>query len=155
VNWDETDIAVMRFIQGDLPLQSRPYADLARQLGITDLEIVERRKSLKDRGAIRRVAAVLRHQKAGYTVNAMVAWKVSREDADSFAAQVIDTDRISHCYWRDTPPDFAYSMFTMLHCHSDEEMDTILKNISRRTKVTEYVMLRSIKEFKKESMKYF
>ena len=154
-NWDEIDIGIMRFLQEDLPLQSRPYEELALQLGITETEIVERIKKLKDQGAIRRIAAILRHQRAGYTVNAMVAWKVSWEDADSFARQVVDMAQISHCYWRKTPPDFDYSLFTMIHCHSAEEMENIIDHISKDTKVTDYVVLKSIKEFKKTRMKYF
>ena len=59
---DELDKRIIALIQGDLPLDSRPFAVMADQLGITEDEFMERVKSLKEEGVIRRFGATLYHQ---------------------------------------------------------------------------------------------
>jgi DNA-binding Lrp family transcriptional regulator len=73
---DYIDRSIIGLVQGDLPLQSRPFLDLAQDLGISEAEIVARVRSLQGQGILRRWGAVLRHRQAGFVANAMVAWKV-------------------------------------------------------------------------------
>ena len=73
---DELDKKVIGIIQGDLPVDPRPFATMAERIGISEDEFVERVRSLKERGVIRRFGATLRHQDAGFSSNAMVAWLV-------------------------------------------------------------------------------
>ena len=47
---DELDKKVIGLIQGDLPLDPRPFAVMAERLGITEDEFVEKVRSLKKRG---------------------------------------------------------------------------------------------------------
>jgi len=70
---DELDKKIIGFIQGDLPLDPKPFAVMADKIGITEDEFVERIRSLKKRGIIRRFGATLRHQEAGFSSNAMIA----------------------------------------------------------------------------------
>jgi len=51
---DELDKKIISLIQGDLPLNPRPFGVLAESIGISEGEFVERVRSLKDRGVIRR-----------------------------------------------------------------------------------------------------
>ena len=64
---------IVKAIQGDLPILPRPYRGIAEDLGISEDLLLETLKSLCDRGVIRRFGATLRHQKSGFTANAMVA----------------------------------------------------------------------------------
>ena len=56
---DEIDKKVIQLIQGDLPLDLRPFAVLAEKAGISEEEFVERVASLKKKGIIRRFGATL------------------------------------------------------------------------------------------------
>ena len=78
----DTDIQIIQYLQGILFLESSPYTPLADRLGISEEQIVQRIQWLHDQGLIRRLAAVLRHREAGFTVNAMVAWQVDADKAD-------------------------------------------------------------------------
>jgi DNA-binding Lrp family transcriptional regulator len=71
---DETDRRIIQLIQGDIPLDVRPFAVLAEKLSMEEEELIDRVKSLQKRGIIRRFGATLRHQEAGFSANAMVAW---------------------------------------------------------------------------------
>ena len=73
---DERDKSIIGLIQGDLPLEKRPFEKMAEGLEMTEKEFLERVRALKKRGIIRRFGATLRHQEAGFSSNAMVAWIV-------------------------------------------------------------------------------
>jgi DNA-binding Lrp family transcriptional regulator len=148
------DREIIRFIQGDIPVESRPFASLADTLDLSEEEIVERVKNLQDQGVIRRFAAILRHYNAGFNVNAMVAWKVALEDADRVGKIMAGFNEVSHCYLREVPEEFGYNLFSMIHARSNEQIDTLLNELSSRTSISDYVVIRSIRELKKASMEY-
>ena len=118
-------------------------------------EVLRRLESLRERNALRRVAAILFHRRAGFSANGMGVWAVPKE-------QILDTGRrmaafrgISHCYQRPTYADWPYSVFTMAHGRSKEECDAILDSIAEQEGITERATLYSSTEFKKIRMLYF
>ena len=154
--YDSTDREIMRFLQGDIPLESRPYRSLAERLELSEEEIVLRVKKLREKGFVRRMGAVLRHRQAGFAINAMVAWKPGdEEEADRAGKIMAGYKEISHCYIREVPPDFDYSIFSMIHVKNEERLAEIIEEISLRTGIGKYIIIRSSRELKKESMQYF
>ena len=148
------DREIIRFIQGDIPVEPRPFASLANRLNLSEEEIVEQVRDLQDQGMIRRFAAILRHYNAGFNINAMVAWKVAVEDADRVGMIMAGFDEVSHCYLRDVPEEFGYNLFSMIHARSDEEIITLLKQLASQTGLSDYIIIKSIQELKKVSMEY-
>lgn len=151
----ETDMKIIQHLQGDIPLQSRPYAELADSLGINEEQLVQRIQLLHNQGIIRRLAAVLRHQQAGFVVNAMVAWQVDVEKADEVGQGFARHSRVSHCYLRQVPENFDYNLFTMIHARSRTELESLIKELSSQMGITQYTVLESLHEYKKTSMTYF
>lgn len=152
---DDLDKKVISLIQGDLPLDSRPFAVMAKQIGITENEFVDRVLSLKQKGIIRRFGATLRHQEAGFNFNAMVAWMVPREKIDAIGEVVASFREVTHCYQREPQRDWKYNLYSMIHADSKDECYQIAQRISQQTGIREYVLLFSEREFKKTSMEYF
>jgi DNA-binding Lrp family transcriptional regulator len=152
---DEIDKHIIAFIQGDIPLESRPYNKLADKLRISEDEVQARIHKMMSKGLLRRFGAVLRHQKAGFDSNAMVAWGVEEEEADEKAQLMAGHDEVSHCYLRETPPEFGYNLFTMIHARNEKELQAIISRISSETGLSRYTVIKSIKEFKKTSMTYY
>jgi DNA-binding Lrp family transcriptional regulator len=151
----EDDVATIVATQGAMPVIPEPYAPAAERLGVSQDEVLRRLASLRERGGLRRVAAILYHRRAGFSANGMGVWKVPE-------AQILDTGRqmaafrgISHCYQRPTYPDWPYSVFTMAHGRSKDECDAILESIAQATGITERATLYSSTEFKKVRMLYF
>ncbi|HBQ27466.1 MAG TPA: Lrp/AsnC family transcriptional regulator [Syntrophomonas sp.] len=145
---------IIRFVQGDIPVESRPFASLAERLNLSEKEIVERIRDLRDQGVIRRFAAILRHYNAGFKVNAMVAWKVAVADADRVGTIMAGFDEVSHCYLREVPAEFGYNLFSMIHARSTEQINTLLEELAFRTGISDYMIIKSIRELKKVSMEY-
>ncbi|HDZ91748.1 MAG: AsnC family transcriptional regulator [Deltaproteobacteria bacterium] len=152
---DEQDKKVISLIQGDLPLDPRPFALLAQRLGMDEDEFIRRIKRLKERGVIRRFGATLRHQEAGFDSNAMVAWLAPADRIDQIGETFARFREVSHCYHRTPRKDWPYNLYTMIHGSSREECRLIAERLSRSAGLKEYRLLFSEKEFKKTSMKYF
>ncbi len=148
------DREIIRFIQGDIPVESRPFTSLANTLDLSEEEIVQHIKDLQDQGMIRRFATILRHYNVGFNVNAMVAWKVTLEDADRVGKIMAGFDEVSHCYLRDVPEEFGYNLFSMIHSRSNKQIDTILEELSSCTGISDYIVIKSVRELKKASMEY-
>ena len=151
----ELDVAVIRALQGDMPVVPEPYEPAARELGITVDELLERLESLRERRALRRVAAILFHRRAGFSANGMGVWNVPDEAILELGPRMASFRGISHCYQRPTYADWPYSVFTMAHGRSKEECDAILDSIAEDTGIEERRTLYSSTEFKKVRLRYF
>jgi DNA-binding Lrp family transcriptional regulator len=155
VPFDDFDKAVIRATQGDLPVVPEPYAPAAAELGVTVEKLLEHMAGMKERGILRRVAAILFHRRAGFSANGMGVWKVPEDRIAEVGAQMASFRGISHCYQRPTYPDWPYSVFTMAHGRSKEECDAILDAIAAKTGIEERATLYSSTEFKKIRLLYF
>ena len=155
VPYDERDKDVIRATQGDLPVVSEPYAQAAQRLGMTQAQLLEHLAGMKQRGILRRVAAILYHRRAGFSANGMGVWKVPDEQIAELGPRMAAFRGISHCYQRPTYEDWPYSVFTMAHGRSKEECDAILDAIADEFDITERATLYSSTEFKKIRLLYF
>ena len=151
----DLDVAVIRALQGDMPIVPEPYAPAAKEVGISQAAFLEHLESMKERKALRRVAAILFHRRAGFSANGMGVWKVPEDEILETGKRMAAFRGISHCYQRPTYPDWPYSVFTMAHGRSKEECDAILDAIAEDTGISERATLYSSTEFKKIRMLYF
>jgi len=155
IELSEEDIATIRATQGKMPVVSEPYAPAAERLGVSQEEVLRRLESLRDRNALRRVAAILFHRRAGFSANGMGVWAVPDEQILDVGRRMAAFRGISHCYQRPTYADWPYSVFTMAHGRSKEECDAILDSIAEQEGISERATLYSSTEFKKIRMLYF
>lgn len=148
--------AVLRIVQRNLPDSLTPYADIAAETGTTEEEVLALLRAMVEEGSIRRFGASLKHQKTGYTHNAMVAWIIAADRADEAGVKAADHPLISHVYYRPSPAsDWPYELYTMIHGRSPEEYKEVIAELRASTCLEEYAVLESIRELKKTSMTYF
>jgi DNA-binding Lrp family transcriptional regulator len=155
VPYDELDKDVIRATQGDMPVISEPYAPAAARLGMDTAALLEHMQGMRERGLLRRVAAILYHRRAGFSANGMGVWKVSPDQIGELGPRMASFRGISHCYERPTYEDWPYSVFTMAHGRSKEECDAVLDAIAEQTGIHERATLYSSTEFKKIRLLYF
>ena len=151
----DLDKKIIARLQGDLPLVVEPFVAVAREVGISEEELLQRINDYLQAGVLRRMGTILRHHKAGFNANAMCAWNVPDEQAEEVGQVMAEFREASHVYQRPTYPDWPYALFTMLHGKSQEDLEQVAEAISKRVGITDYKLLYSTKEYKKTSMKYF
>ncbi len=155
IELSELDYATIRALQGAMPVVTEPYAPAAEQIGISQEELLAHLETMKDRKALRRVAAILFHRRAGFSANGMGVWNVPEERIMDVAPLMASFRGISHCYQRPTYEDWHYSVFTMAHGRSKDECDAILDSIAEETGIEDRRTLYSSTEFKKIRLVYF
>ena len=154
--FSEAERAVLRIVQGNLPNSLTPYADIAREAGVSEEDVLSLLHRLKEDGAIRRFGASIKHQKTGWTHNAMVAWKANETEAEACGPVAAAHSHVSHAYFRpSSAADWPYTLYTMVHGRSEEECLGVVNELRDGWPLKDYAILRSLKELKKTSMTYF
>ncbi|MCU0564156.1 MAG: Lrp/AsnC family transcriptional regulator [Desulfobacterales bacterium] len=146
---------VVAAIQQCMPISARPYRELADAAGITEEEMLATLRSLSARGVIRRFGATLRHQRTGYTANAMAAWRVEEERIDAVGRTMAGFRQVSHCYRRNPAPSWPYNLYTMIHAEDEAACRETARQMAQAAAVADYTLLFSREELKKTSMVYF
>ena len=124
------DEKIVRATQAGLPLVSKPYAAISREIDVPEEELLLRMNRMLADGRIRRIGAVPNHYALGYTANAMTVWDVADEAVDELGRQVGALAFVSHCYRRPRRlPDWRYNLFAMVHGKSREETRAHMEQI--------------------------
>jgi len=151
------DRRLVALIQGGLPLSSRPYAELGKQLDIPEETVIQRIRAMQEDGVIKRMGIVVRHHELGYTANAMVVWDVP----DSRVAQVGDAlgrhDCVTLCYQRPRRlPQWPYNLFCMIHGKDRERVLEIIDELVETEGLQDisHEVLFSGERFKQRGAKY-
>ncbi len=156
IKFSEQEERILAHAGGNLTKSATPFADIAEKAGTDEATVLELLNRLKDERIIRRFGATLRHQKAGYGANAMVAWCVKEEENPEKIGEIMASrPEISHCYIRRTYPQWKYNLYTMIHGKGPDDCKNVVQELIRETGIEDYCILRSLKELKKTSMKYF
>jgi siroheme decarboxylase len=155
--YDDTDVAVIRALQGPMAVTERPYDAPAEEAGMTTAGFLAHLEGMVERKILRRVAAILFHRRAGFSANGMGVWRVPEDRILEVGARMAAVRGISHCYQRPTYQDWPYSVFTMAHGRSKEECDAILDSIADEHDLhgPDRAVLYSSTEFKKIRLHYF
>jgi len=145
----------IRELQKDLEITDRPFLTYAKKLEMTEDQVFEKLKSFEEIGVMRRFAAILRHRDVGFTANGMIVWEVPEDRINEVGEKLGSFPQVSHCYQRPVYPDWPYSVFSMIHCKSEEEASEVAKTIQKQINIDDYKILFSTREFKKTRVKYF
>jgi DNA-binding Lrp family transcriptional regulator len=149
------DIALIRALQEDLPVEPEPFATMAARLGATVPDLFAHAERLKASGHLRRFAAILYHRKAGFRANGMAVWKVPEDDVARVGPLMAQFRAVSHCYQRPVYPDWPYNLFAMVHARTNDECQAIIDSIKDATGIEDYITLYSTTEYKKVRVSYF
>jgi DNA-binding Lrp family transcriptional regulator len=152
---DEVERKIIHYLQEDLPVTRSPFGVLADKIGIREEVLIKTIRSLRKRGILRRFGATLRHRLAGFDANAMVAWRVPEGKTDEAGTIMAAFKEVSHCYLRRPQGEWPFNLFTMIHGKNRDDCDQLAKRMADRAGVSDYVMLFTLKEYKKTSPKYF
>jgi DNA-binding Lrp family transcriptional regulator len=146
---NESERLILNSIQDGFPVEPRPYAALAARLSrehglaISEEEVIESVRSLKDRGYIRRLGAVFNSRPLGY-MSTLCAARVPDDRVESFGRLVSSYPQVTHNYVRSNPLNVWFTFCYAL----PEELDGFLADLRNETGIDEIYELSSRKIFK-------
>lgn len=105
------DKALLNIVQTNLPLEKRPFALLAQQLGTDEQTVLSRLRYLKDNGYIRRIGPFFDSQKLGYQ-GTLVAVRTDPEQTASVADKINSYPGVTHNYEREGEFNLWFALLT-------------------------------------------
>ena len=140
---DDIDRAILNRIQSDFPLTARPYKTIGQQLNLSENEVINRVRRMKDTGVIRRIGGNFTPHALGF-VSTLCAAKVPPDKISQFAETVNRYPGVTHNYRRDN----SFNVWFTFIAPSMDEIEANLKQIAADTGVTEILNLPATKLFK-------
>ena len=140
---DEVDRNILNRIQSDFPIAARPYAVLGEDLGLSEDQVVERVRTLRDRRIIRRIGGNFSSSSLGYS-STLCAARVPEDKIDDFVARVNEYDGVTHNYRRNHDLNVWFTFIAP----SMEEIEDSLREIAAATGVEEIHNMPAIRTFK-------
>ena len=140
---DDTDRRILNRIQSNFPVTSKPYGAIAKEVGISEEEVMARLNKLKKNNIIRRIGGNFVPEKLGY-VSTLCAAKVPENKIKDFISAVNRYPGVTHNYLREN--DFNV-WFTFI-AQSKDEIQSCLDKISKKTGVTRILNLPATQTFK-------
>ncbi len=140
---DDSDKTVLNRIQSNFPVTSRPYLSIAKEIGLTEDEVLNRISRLKRLGIIRRIGGNFVPDKLGF-VSTLCAAKVPEDKIALFTKTVNQYPGVTHNYKRDN----VYNIWFTFIAQSVEEIKKNLKQIVQKTGVNDILNLPATKVFK-------
>ncbi len=113
--------------QHNFPLSSTPYADMARELGVSEAEVLQTLTRLQAQGSISRVGAVLRPNTVG--VSTLAAMAVPTAELESVAALVSAYPEVNHNYER----EHQLNLWFVVTAPDNARLQQVLDDIAARS----------------------
>jgi DNA-binding Lrp family transcriptional regulator len=125
---DELDRAILNQLQCSLPLCERPFAQVARALGMSEEELLERLRRMLADGTLTRFGPLFDAERLGGAFT-LAAMKVPPEDLERVAALVNALPEVAHNYER----DHRYNLWMVLAADAPEKIAATLRRIEALT----------------------
>lgn len=141
---DDMDRAILTLVQGEFPLDRRPYAAIGRACATTEEDAFSRIERMRRTGDVRRVGAVFDARRLGYT-STLCAIAVPTATALERVASCVDSyDEVTHDYERSD----HYNLWFTVIARDRGRIETILSEIKEKTGCGDILDLPSVRMFK-------
>jgi DNA-binding Lrp family transcriptional regulator len=152
-NADAINKAIIRTTQEKIPLVNEPFAEIAKETGISQDEVIARLNELISVGVIKRLGISVNQRKIGIVANAVVAWKVPQEQVKRVGNMLSAYREITHCYERVTVPGkWEHNLFTVIHSYNRESVEETARMMSEAVGISDYLVMFSNEQFKRTSV---
>ncbi|MBF0454898.1 MAG: Lrp/AsnC family transcriptional regulator [Magnetococcales bacterium] len=118
------DLALLNAYQKNFPLVSRPYAEIAAGLQLTEEQVIQRLTHLRKVGVVSRIGAVLQTGKAG--MSTLAAMEVPVRDLEKVAQIVNSYPEVNHNYER----EHALNLWFVVTAADEERLMFVLSEIA-------------------------
>jgi DNA-binding Lrp family transcriptional regulator len=100
---------LIRTIQAEVPLETRPFASIAESIGSSEGEVIAALRELQSEQVLREISAVLEGSRLGYR-SALATGSIPEERVEAVAAIVNTHPTVSHNYLRNHPYNLWFTI---------------------------------------------
>jgi DNA-binding Lrp family transcriptional regulator len=129
---DEEKILINQLQQG-LPITEHPYRELAKQLSLTEQQIVDLIASLLERGILSRFGPMFDIVQSGGAFT-LAAMQVPESRFHEVSTIVNRFNQVAHNYKR----DHHLNMWFVIGCETVDEIDEVISQIEQQTQLRVY-----------------
>jgi len=140
---DNAERKILNMLQREFPLAREPFRVLAQRAGTDEDDFLERVRSLKEQGIIRRIGAVFDVAGAGFASTLCTA-TVPVDRLEQFTEVVNSYQGVTHNYLR----DHEYNVWFTFIGPTREAIEESLSDISQQTGITDIVSMPVKRRFK-------
>lgn len=140
---DNQNKEILNNIQLNFPIDKRPYKVIANKLGLSEDELIQRIKKMKDDIIIRRIGGNFSPHKLGYH-STLCAAKVPEDKIDIFTDTVNSYSGVTHNYMR----EHEFNVWFTFIAPSTEIIEENLNKIQEVTGIDTILNLPATKVFK-------
>ena len=137
------DKELLNLLQGHLPVCSRPFEQLAKELGTEESVVLRRVQELKQDGYLRRIGTFFDSNKLGYH-GTLVALRVEPEHIPEVADAINGYPGATHNYEREG----RYNLWFTLLTPSEQQEKRIIAEVSTLPGVEDVLNLKAHKKYK-------
>ncbi len=125
---DVRDRQLLERVQLGLPVCSRPYAEIGVAMDMPEVEVIERLIQLKQKGLIKRMGVIVKHQQLGYRANAMIVWNIPDHLIKQLGQRISQFAFVTLCYQRPHQAQWPYNLYCMIH---GKDRATVLRQLEQ------------------------
>jgi len=126
--FDATDRRLIDRLHGELPMTERPFADVGRDLALSEDEVLERLRRMLANGTLTRFGPLFQIERAGGQF-VLAALEVRAADFERITALVNSLPEVAHNYRREHP----LNMWFVVAAESQAAADAALARVARIT----------------------
>jgi DNA-binding Lrp family transcriptional regulator len=132
-------------IQKSFPLVKRPFEEIAKELNISENEVIEILQKEKENKIIRQTSAIFDTKKLGYT-SSLVAFEIAQDDIDEAVIILNSHPGISHNYERNHKYNIWFTL--AIAPNSKSNLEDTIAILAKLTNAKDYIILPTLKLFK-------
>lgn len=132
---DTVDRAILNRYQGGFPICSHPYREAARELEISEAELISRLQRMLDKKQLSRFGPMYHAERLGGGLS-LCAMRIPDVEFERVTEQVNGFPEVAHNYAR----DHAFNMWFVLATETPERIDSVLQEIEQTTGFPVYNM---------------
>ncbi len=149
---------LIQVIQNGIPLDTlEPFKKIAGDLNLSEVEVINEIKDLKNKNIIKRFGPVLRNRLVGLRHNAMTTLKVPVEKIDELGEKISSFEFVTLCYERESIPFvWDFNLYFMIHGKERAEVESQIEEVINSIKddVLDFKVLFSSQCFKQKGASY-
>lgn len=151
----EPERALVRALQGDLPVVHDFFAEPVRAAGWDLSKALNVLRTWQANGILRRMSTLLYHRQNGFTANGMCCWKLPEAEIEAAGHRLANDPAVTHCYERPLSEAFPFNLYAMVHQTSWEKAYETYRRLTQEAALPEGRVFFSTREYKKTSLTFF